>query len=101
MENKISKIAGKIFPVVAFAMSVYHLWQVMMPSIDPTKHMDIHLAFALSLVFLSAMIIKDDKHSGRTCLSQIASICFFHEFPLLVKFFTNYTILSKVKSVFT
>lgn len=76
MENKISKIAGKIFPVVAFAMSVYHLWQVMMPSIDPTKHMDIHLAFALSLVFLSAMIIKDDKHSGRTCLSQIASICF-------------------------
>ncbi|MFR6331471.1 MAG: hypothetical protein ACLUOI_23475 [Eisenbergiella sp.] len=57
-------------------MSVYHLWQVMMPSIDPTKHMDIHLAFALSLVFLSAMIIKDDKHSGRTCLSQIASICF-------------------------
>lgn len=76
MENKISKIAGKIFPVAAFAMSVYHLWQVMIPTMDPTKHMDIHLAFALALVFLSAMTMKDDKNPRRVYLSQIASICF-------------------------
>lgn len=75
MENKISKIAGEIFPVVAFAMSVYHLWQVMMPSIDPTKHMDIHLAFALSLVFLSAMIIKMISiPAAHVCLKSQASV---------------------------
>ena len=49
MENIISKISSKILPVVALAMSLYHLWQVMMPSMDPTVHQDIHLAFALTL----------------------------------------------------
>lgn len=76
MENKTSKIAGKVFPIAAFAMSAYHLWQVMLPSMDPTKHMDIHLAFALSLVFISAMIVKEDRHPGRIRLVQIASILF-------------------------
>lgn len=71
-----SKIAGKIFPVAAFAMSIYHLWQVMMPSVDPTKHMDIHLAFALSLVFLSAMITREEKPSARNGLMQMAGVLF-------------------------
>lgn len=80
MEKKISMVAGKVFSVTAFAMSVYHLWQVLRPSMDPTKHMDIHLAFALSLVFLSTMMIKEDssesKNPNRILFRQGLSICF-------------------------
>lgn len=76
MENIISKISSKILPVVALAMSLYHLWQVMMPSMDPTVHQDIHLAFALTLVFLSAMNVKKSDKPGRVLISQIFSIIF-------------------------
>lgn len=76
MENKLSKLSGRLFPFVAFAMSLYHLWQVLLPSIDPTLHMDIHLCFALTLVFLSAMVIKDSKNPHMALASQFFSLIF-------------------------
>lgn len=76
MENIISKVSSKILPVIALAMSLYHLWQVMIPSMDPTLHQDIHLAFALTLVFLSAMNVKNCEKPKLALASQIASIIF-------------------------
>lgn len=72
----INKVSSKIMPIIALAMSLYHLWQVMIPSMDPTLHQDIHLAFALTLVFLSAMNVKESQKPGRALLSQIASLIF-------------------------
>ncbi|HWP50155.1 MAG TPA: TRAP transporter permease [Clostridia bacterium] len=76
MENKLSKISGRLFPPIAFLMSLYHLWQVLLPSMDPTLHMDIHLGFALVLVFLSAMTIKESQNPRRALASQILSLLF-------------------------
>ena len=72
----INKVSSKIMPIIALAMSLYHLWQVMTPSMDPTLQQDIHLAFALTLVFLSAMNVKESQKPGRALLSQIASLIF-------------------------
>ena len=74
MEKTLSNAASKAFPLVAFAMSVYHLWQVFVPSMDPTLHMDIHLAFALVLVFMSAIIIKEDEKKKTGLFTQITSL---------------------------
>ena len=57
-------------------MSIYHLWQVMIPKMDPTLHQDVHLAFALSLVFLSAMNVKESDKPGRALISQLVSLFF-------------------------
>ena len=76
MENLLSKASSRLFPIIALAMSVYHLWQVMTPSMDPTLHQDIHLAFALTLVFLSAMNVKECGSSKHVLFSQIASLIF-------------------------
>lgn len=76
MENKLSRVSGKILPLIALVMSIYHLWQVLKPSMDPTLHMDIHLAFALTLVFLSAINVKDTTHPRRALASQLSSLVF-------------------------
>lgn len=76
MGKALSKFSARIFPLVALAMSIYHLWQVMIPKMDPTLHQDVHLAFALSLVFLSAMNVKESDKPGRALISQLVSLFF-------------------------
>ena len=56
-----SNLANKLFPIVAVAMCVFHLYTVVQPSLDSIQQQAIHLCFALVLVFLDCMSVKDGK----------------------------------------
>lgn len=46
----------KVFSVVAICMSLYHLYAVIHPTFSAEQHSNIHLGFALVLVYLSSML---------------------------------------------
>lgn len=62
MENTSARnLANRLFPIVAVAMCLFHLYTVVRPSLDTIQQQSIHLCFALVLVFLDGMSIKGEK----------------------------------------
>ena len=60
-KNTNGNLANRLFPLVAVAMCIFHLYTVVQPSLDTVQQQSIHLCFALVLVFLNCMSIKDGK----------------------------------------
>jgi len=52
---------NKIFNFIAVSMGIYHLITAVYPFFSPVEHSDIHLAFALILIYLK-VIIKSKNH---------------------------------------
>lgn len=59
--NEKKNLADRLFPIVAVAMCIFHLYTVVRPSLDTIQQQAIHLCFALVLVFLNCMRVKDGK----------------------------------------
>lgn len=51
----------KLFSVIAICMSLYHLYAVIRPTFSAEQHSNIHLGFALVLVYLSSMLKRQKK----------------------------------------
>ncbi len=70
MEKNVSKnIANRLFPFVAVAMCLFHLYTVVQPSLDTIQQQSVHLCFALVLVFLDCMSVKGDKHPKKLSIA--------------------------------
>lgn len=66
MENTQKRnLANRLFPIVAVAMCLFHLYTVVQPSLDTVQQQSIHLCFALVLVFLDCMSIKGEKKPSK------------------------------------
>ena len=61
MEKEQKNLANRLFPIVAVAMCLFHLYTVVQPRLDTIQQQAIHLCFALVLVFLDCMSIKNGK----------------------------------------
>jgi TRAP transporter 4TM/12TM fusion protein len=60
-----SGIAAKLFKIVAVTMGLYHMSSIVYPVFSPVEHMNIHLAFALCLVFLAGFIKNSRRPAAR------------------------------------
>jgi TRAP transporter 4TM/12TM fusion protein len=60
-ESASSKVFSRIFNVVAIAMSLYQMFAVVHPIFSPVEHANVHLAFALTLVFLMGLATSKSK----------------------------------------
>lgn len=53
--NNIGNYIGKAFGAIAIVMSLYQIFSIIKPIYTPIEHSNLHLAFALVLVFLGSM----------------------------------------------
>lgn len=60
-EERSKKVLSNIFSLVAILMGCYHLFAVIRPTFSPVQHSNIHLGFALVLLYLSAMMKRKKK----------------------------------------